>query len=220
MPQTEIKNSETALLELQGVSAGYRNPLVSDVNLILRKGVHYVLRGPNGSGKTTLLRTILGLQPVLSGRILYYNRRAGYVPQIRESLRFFPVTIQGGLEADFLEWKYFLIPSHRSYREQRIREAMEITGLEKKKKLLLRECSGGELQRFLIARAILKKPDFLVMDEPFSSVDSGGRTEITEILNRYMESEKPAVLYTTHEADSLLTGKETRLVISDGRLLI
>src|SRR5881397_2697705 len=165
------------LLRLRGVSLGYKGrPVLDGVSFVIERGEFAALLGPNGAGKTTLFRGILGLIPVLAGRIEYgFDRRTsppGYVPQ-RESLDpIFPLTV---LEVVLMGTFARLRPLQPAGRRQHrlAAECLAQVGLEAIAAQPFWALSGGQKERILIARALAAEPRLLLLDEPTAGVDPG-----------------------------------------------
>ena len=128
-------------------------PILDRVNIDVRPNEIVTVIGPNGAGKSTLVRCMLGLQPLTSGQIIRHaGLRVGYVPQR------FPLTSNVPLDVRRL-LSLTLKPG-----EDEIDEALNETGIAHLKKASVAKLSGGELQRALLARALLRKPELLVLD--------------------------------------------------------
>ena len=181
------------------VAHGARTVL-SGVTFSLGQGEACAIVGPNGSGKTTLLRCLLGLHEVRAGRLEIRFSHFGYVPQIRALDPLFPVTVRRALEMSFAGPAPLLFPSRRALVREAVSEALEYVGIGKLSEKLLRECSGGQLQKALIARALVHRPELLVLDEPTNSLDQAGKQDLMVLLARF-RSEGAAILMTTHETE-------------------
>ena len=193
----------TVLIDLADVSLGYDGtPVLAEVSFTIGRGEFLALVGPNGAGKTTLLRGILGLIPVLAGRIDYHFDRStsppGYVPQ-RDTLDpIFPLSVFEVV----LMGTYAKLPPLRPVRRQHRQlaaQCLEDVGLAALAKRQFWELSGGQKQRVLIARALAAEPDVLFLDEPTAGVDHQAEATIIELighLNR--ERSLTAVLVSHH----------------------
>lgn len=176
------------ILEARGVSAGYGDKIVvDDVSFKLESGQVLCLLGPNGVGKTTLFKSLLGFIPFAAGG-LYVDGRlidqrdrkrmaslVGYVPQVHEPP--FPflvidVVVMGSIARSDM----FAGPSKDAYAEaDALLEELDIAYLRNRD---YTKISGGERQMVLIARALMQKPSFLMMDEPTSSLDFGNQMRV------------------------------------------
>jgi len=178
-----------ALLSARDVTLNLNGRLILDrVNLDVRRGEIVTVIGPNGAGKSTLVRVMLGLRPLTSGRI---ERRAklnvGYVPQQ------FPQTANVPMDVKRL-LSLTLKPSDKD-----IDRALDETGILHLKAARVPSLSGGELQRALLARALLRKPDLLVLDEPVQSVDFIGEMKLYELISGIRKSHGCGILMVSHD---------------------
>ena len=144
--------------------------LVKGVSLEVERGKIVTLIGPNGSGKTTTAKIALGLYKNIQGNVEKFTKKIGYVPQ--------KISIDWTLPIRVLD--FMLLTQNLS--DDEINTALNLTGVEHLKNNNLRNLSGGEFQRVLIARAIAKKPDLLVLDEPVQGVDFKGEIALYELI--------------------------------------
>jgi zinc transport system ATP-binding protein len=162
--------------------------ILDHVNLDVRAGEIVTVIGPNGAGKSTLVRVMLGLLPLTSGRIeRQKNLRVGYVPQR------FPLTPNVPLDLRRL-LSLTLRPS-----DEEIERALAETGIAHLKNAGVDSLSGGELQRALLARALLRKPDILVLDEPVQAVDFIGETRLYELISEIRRRHGCGILMVSHD---------------------
>ena len=173
-------------------------PLIDDINLELSQGDRLLLVGPNGSGKSTLLSVILGLRKLNSGQFTSTFRRIGYVPQWRSVEFQYLLSVEEMLLLSLRSWPVFSKKKRLDQLNQ-INEMLRMVDMTHRKDRLLRECSGGELQRAFLARAFLLRPDLLILDEPISAVDTDGRAQILSILKEFDETYNPAMIATLHD---------------------
>jgi zinc transport system ATP-binding protein len=176
------------LVSLAGIRVAFgRRVALSDVSLVLGPREILTVIGPNGAGKTTLLRVVLGLQRADAGRIWRRSGlRVGYVPQrfsIDETL---PLTV-----------RRFLGLVRGAKREAS--EALAEVGAGHALDLPLQTLSGGELQRVLLARALLREPELLVLDEPAQGVDITGQAELFALIRRLRDRTGCGVLLVSHD---------------------
>ncbi len=192
------------VIELHDVSFVYDGPqILQSIDLSIEKGEFFGVVGPNGGGKTTLLKLILGLLEPNSGRVVVLGGRPaekrrliGYVTQFAAFRRDFPITVE---EAVILG-RLGLAPALGGYR-QRDRDAArcamaETEVLEFRRRPLV-ALSGGELQRVLIARALVANPEILVLDEPTANVDLRHEMDIFKLLKDV--SQHATVIVVSHD---------------------
>ena len=156
-------NSDNILVKLK--NAGFRQNgkwLVEGVSLKVEKGKIVTLIGPNGSGKSTTAKIALGIYQNIEGNVEKYTDKIGYVPQ--------KISIDWTLP---LRVKDFMVLTE-NIKDDQINESLSLTGVMHLKDKNLGNLSGGEFQRVLLARAISKKPELLVLDEPVQGVDYTG----------------------------------------------
>lgn len=173
--------------------------LLEDLSLTVRAGDHVALLGPNGSGKTTLLSVLLGERSLSVGSLSSSFNRIGYVPQWKKVEFQYPLTVERLLSLAFPLPE--IRPAHHRKRREAIDAMLDRVDMTDRRDRLLRECSGGELQRAFLARAFLLEPDLLLLDEPISAVDRDGRSIILKLLREYCAMRNPAVVLTIHDHD-------------------
>jgi zinc transport system ATP-binding protein len=187
-----------ALLHLHAVNyhADGRHVL-HDVSLHLTRGQILTLIGPNGAGKTTLVKLALGLLTPSSGIVQRTaGLRIGYMPQRLQVDASLPLSVQRFLQ---------LVPGTRS---QSIAAALEEVGALRVQYSRLQALSGGELQRVLLARALLGKPDLLVLDEPTQGVDLKGQAELYRLITGIRDKHQCGVLMVSHDLHLVMSATD------------
>jgi zinc transport system ATP-binding protein len=187
------------LISLNNVSANYSGKQVlKKVSLQIHDDDFTGIIGPNGGGKTTLLKLILGLMKASEGTISRNigKHDIGYLPQVSHFDDQFPITVSNvvlsGLSSGFNIWK-----KKNQYTIRKVDEILESIGISELKKRPIGELSGGELQRTMLARAIISSPKLLILDEPNTYVDNQFEQELYRILadlNKQM-----AILLVSHD---------------------
>ena len=177
------------LLALEKVSLQLgQKQILEQVDLSLKQGEITTLIGPNGAGKSSLARIVLGLVKPSSGKI---NRRAklrlGYMPQKLNIDPSFPLTVL----------RFLLLAQHTS-KAQALATLKQVDGQHLAKQPI-QVLSGGEFQRVLLARAILRKPELLVLDEPVQGVDMNGQRALYPLITRVRDEFNCAVLMISHD---------------------
>jgi zinc transport system ATP-binding protein len=196
-----------ALISARGLSMkrGSREVL-SDVDLDVRRGEIVTLIGPNGAGKTTLVRILLGIEQPDHGRIAKpASTRVGYVPQRFEVDPTIPMTV-----ASFLALGAYVTPAA-------IKAALEETGALKTLNQQLSKLSGGETQRVLIARALLRQPNLLILDEPASGVDFTGEADLYDLIGRLRDKHNLGVILVSHDLHVVMA-RSDRVICLNGHV--
>ena len=189
------------LFRLERVTCRYGSePVLINVDLAVAPGEFVGVVGPSGSGKTTLLRTIMGaVTPVLGTVGRRPGVRMAYVPQTETVNWNFPVTVGEcvlmGRTGRRLPW-----PSRSEQAEAF--QILERLGLGKLQGRHIRQLSGGQQQRVFIARALLRQPELLLMDEPTAGVDVKTRHEILHVLHE-LNADGLAIVLTTHDLNGV-----------------
>ena len=190
-------NSEDILVKLNNV--GFRQNkkwLVEGVSLEVKKGKIITLIGPNGSGKSTTAKIALGIYKDIEGSVEKNTNRVGYVPQ--------KITIDWTLP---LRVKDFMILTE-VLKEEEIDDALSLTGVIHLKNKNLGNLSGGEFQRVLLARAISKKPELLVLDEPVQGVDYTGEIALYELIKKISDTLNCGILLISHDLHTVMTATD------------
>ncbi|WP_432464020.1 zinc ABC transporter ATP-binding protein ZnuC [Agarivorans sp. QJM3NY_33] len=188
----------TTLLSLSNVCVSFDQRLVLDhVSLELNRGQITTLIGPNGAGKSTLVKVILGLLRADSGNITKATKlRIGYVPQKINLDESFPLTVE----------RFLKLARHYSKQDlSRVIRQLGIDGLLTRQIVRL---SGGELQRVLLARALLGKPQLLVLDEPVQGVDISGQIELYQLIADIAQQINCGVLLVSHDLHLVMAGTD------------
>ena len=177
-----------ALVELNRLTVNFDDrPVVDRVDLRVQRGDIITIIGPNGAGKTTLIKAILGIQPVSGGALtIAPGLTIGYVPQ--------HLTLETTLP---LSVKRFMLLSGRSHQE--CVEALTKTGVEHLLDASVHRLSGGEKQRLLLARALARRPDLLVLDEPAQGVDINGQASLYELIRSLRDELNCGVIMISHD---------------------
>jgi zinc transport system ATP-binding protein len=170
--------------------------LVKGVNLNITKGKIVTLIGPNGSGKTTTAKIALGLYKNIEGTVERLTNKIAYVPQ--------KVLIDWTLPVRVID---FMVLT-QDLQEKEMNDALSLTGVEHLKNNNLRELSGGEFQRVLLARAIAKKPDLLVLDEPVQGVDFTGEVELYALIKKISETLQCGILLISHDLHVVMSATD------------
>ena len=170
--------------------------LVKGVSLEVEKGKIVTLIGPNGSGKSTTAKIALGIYKNIEGNVEKLTNNIGYVPQ--------KISIDWTLP---LRVKDFMVLTD-NIKDELIDEALSLTGVIHLKEKNLGNLSGGEFQRVLLARAISKKPELLVLDEPVQGVDFTGEIALYELIKKISEKLNCGILLISHDLHTVMSATD------------
>jgi len=220
------------IVELKNVSSSYLGeayPAIRDITLMVKKGDFISIIGPNGAGKTTLLETIIGLIPIVRGKIRIFDkelqkdgilirRKIGYVPQTFSIDEHSPFIVKDVvLMGRFGKIGMLNSPSKRDL--ELVNEFLQLLDIYHLKDRPIGKLSGGQQQRVLIARALAKEPELMLLDEPFSAIDPLFRKEF---IKKFVEIHKKFDLTTimvTHDLGSIPEICSKIYVMRGGRIV-
>jgi ABC-type sugar transport system ATPase subunit len=196
--------------------------VVQNLNLEIQDGEFFTLLGPSGCGKTTTLRMIAGLEDVSAGSIRIRGRDVTHVParqrdiaMVFQSYALYPhMTVYENLA---LNLKVKKLP--KAEIELRVHQAAAMLGIEQVLRRKPGQLSGGQRQRVALGRAIVRRPNVFLMDEPLSNLDLKLREETRTELKRLHEEFKITTVYVTHDQSEALVLSDRIGIMSDGRLL-
>ena len=192
-----MTSNQNILVKLK--QAGFRineKWLVKGVSLQIEKGKIVTLIGPNGSGKSTTAKIALGIYKKIDGEVEKYTNKVGYVPQ--------KISIDWTLP---LRVKDFIVLTE-NLKEEAINDALSLTGVIHLKDKNLGDLSGGEFQRVLIARAISKKPELLVLDEPVQGVDFTGEIALYKLIKKISDELNCGILLISHDLHTVMSATD------------
>lgn len=213
------------MLKLNSVSFSYDStPFIEGISFELEQGAQIAIIGESGSGKTSLLKLISGEFDLDSGEIFWKNTQilgpsfnliTGYefMKVVSQEFDLMPfVTVGesvGGYLSNFFPEK----------KKKRIEEVLKVVGLEDYKSTPLTHLSGGQKQRVSLARALAKKPEIILLDEPFSHIDSFKKQRLRRRLFKFLRKNKITTVVATHDKDDVLGFADTLMVMEKGRQL-
>ncbi|WP_038177044.1 zinc ABC transporter ATP-binding protein ZnuC [Vibrio pacinii] len=179
----------STLVELNDICVHFdQRKVLDNVSLRLNRGEITTLIGPNGAGKSTLVKVLLGLQRQFSGQVTKTKGlKIGYVPQKLKLNDSLPLNVDRFLQ---LAGKYS---------RQEINDALKLVGAEHLAHSNMHSLSGGETQRVLLSRALLQRPDLLVLDEPAQGVDVQGQIDLYDLIDTIRHRFNCAVFMVSHD---------------------
>ncbi|MDC0599013.1 metal ABC transporter ATP-binding protein [Candidatus Pseudothioglobus singularis] len=190
-----------ALITLNNISLSHNGKnVLDDVSFKLHEGEFITLIGPNGAGKSSLIKVLLGVIKQDSGDITYTdNIRLGYTPQTFSANPFIPISVK-----DFLTL-------NQKLDSEFMFKTFELTGVKDLLKSPLKNLSGGELQKVLLTRALLNKPNVLILDEPAQNLDVDGQMQLYKLIQDIHQQQNCAVLMVSHDLHRVM--KESTQVL-------
>ncbi|HLW32677.1 MAG TPA: ABC transporter ATP-binding protein [Aequorivita sp.] len=215
------------IIELNKISKRYRSAdkyAVDQVSFSLKKGEILALVGESGSGKTTLLRLIAGLEHPdsgtieLGGKLIVSGRKSLAANKRKTGMVFQDYALFPHLTI-FENVAFGLNGLKKKEAEQRVYETIELTGLKEDVKKYPHQLSGGQQQRIALARALAPRPELLLMDEPFSNLDTILRDQVREEVRQIIKSMGITAILVTHDTKDAFATADKIAVMLEGKLL-
>ncbi|WP_103332454.1 metal ABC transporter ATP-binding protein [Pseudotabrizicola formosa] len=196
-----------SLIAAERICVGFGGAeVLHDVSVGVQPGEIVTIVGPNGSGKSTLLRALLGILPVARGRVTRApGLRIGYVPQRLALDRSLPMTVR----------RFLSLPVRVS--DAAARQALVRVGVPDVGTFQMASLSGGQLQRVLLARALLAEPQLLVLDEPTQGLDQPGEAGFYQLIADVRASTGVAVLMVSHDLHVVMAASD-RVICLNGHV--
>ena len=193
-------------VELNNIHFSYdhKHPILSGLSLGMKQGELVALLGPSGSGKSTLLRLISGLElpskgtitvngVILSSDTTFIKPEHRHIGMVFQNYALFPhMTVRQNIV-------YGLSKQPKAIQEQILADMLTLTNLTGKDQKYPHELSGGEQQRVALARSLALQPDLLLLDEPFSNIDSELKSNIRQDIKRILQQANITCLFVTHD---------------------
>ena len=191
------KENKRILLKVENASFSKNNKwLVKGVSLEVKQGEIVTLIGPNGSGKSTTAKIALGIYKDIEGKVKKFTNKIGYVPQ--------KISIDWTLPIRVIDFMSLI----EEPTDEQINTALNLTSVKHLRNKNLSDLSGGEFQRVLIARAIAKQPDLLVLDEPVQGVDFKGEIALYELIKKISEELNCGILLISHDLHVVMSATD------------
>lgn len=196
------------IIEIDNVTAGYEGQVqIENISATVFAGDFVAVTGPNGGGKTTLMKVVLGLLCPMNGEVRFYRDGVqvnhlpiGYLPQYSMIDKSFPISVRdvvlSGLIAEKSVWRNYSKEQHG--RAAHIMDELDLAAFADNP---IRALSGGELQRVLLARAIIRNPELLILDEPNTYIDAYYQQQMYEKLKRL--NERCTIIVVSHDKETI-----------------
>ncbi len=181
--------------------------ILKNITFTIQRGEYVAVIGPNGGGKSTLMKLLLGLIMPTKGDISIFGQKEGYskdgkigyvAQQASQIDRNFPITV-GEVVNLGAKSKYSLFGLKKYVQASHVEQIMEKMGIAELKNRRIAELSGGQIQRVMIARALVSKPQILILDEPNTGVDTHSQRKFYELLKKLNQEENITILFVTHD---------------------
>jgi ABC-type Mn2+/Zn2+ transport system ATPase subunit len=218
------------IIELENISVRKsRQVLLDGINLRISHNEFVGIIGPNGAGKTSLLNVIAGFER-FSGRLNLFGRpetwsrgrrtrlRLGYVPQLLDIDPAFPILAKEAVMAGACG-RAGLFRSPGKPEQNRAKALMEMMRVAHLADRPLGHLSGGERQKISLARAVLQRPEVLLLDEPTASLDIAVQKEVLNLIGELYERESISVLFVTHDFNLLPDSMERAVLMNHGKIV-
>ncbi len=201
------------IVELKNITFSYGcHPVLENISLSIVKGETVGITGPNGAGKSTLLKIIAGLLNPSHGQVFLFGverekfreySKISYVPQKAYlSSKSIPVTVEEAVALGLVTGQNLFRPLGRGVR-QRVLAALDRVGLVNQRRELVSSLSGGQQQRVYIARALIREPKLLILDEPTNGLDLMSRANLYNLLKDLVQERNLTTIIVTHELDEI-----------------
>lgn len=221
--------NKAEVVRLTDVTFGYNGtPVLEDVSLSVMEGEFLALIGPNGAAKSTLMKLMVGLLLPRTGEVRLFGRdvrrfgewnRIGYVSQLAAQVNTgFPATVEEVVSSGFYSGFGKFFDTVR--RRKAVEHALELVGISRLSRRLVGELSGGQRQKVFLAKALVKKPEALFLDEPTTGIDAASSQEFYTLLKELNRREGITVVIITHDIGAAFDKAEKIGCVRSGRVYI
>ena len=216
------------ILEVENLSFSYsKSPILENVNLTIDEGEFVTISGANGSGKSTLIKLILGQLERDIGSIKLFDsplekfndfEKIGYVPQVREASELsFPITSREYVVLNlYKSFNKFKRPTRNNW--LMVDSVLKSLNIIELRDIPVNKLSGGQAQRVMIARALVNKPEFLILDEPTVGIDKKSKDDLIKLLIHVNQNHHKSILMISHESDFNKKLGAKNVELKDGEL--
>lgn len=213
------------MLQLNNISFTYINDIVIDnVSFSVNKGNNIAIIGESGSGKSTLLKLIYGLYDLDQGNIWYNNKAIrgpkynlipgeDYIKYLAQDFDLMPyITVEENVGK-------FLSNIYKEKKKSRVDELLKLVDMTEYAKVKAKHLSGGQQQRVALARVLALEPEILLLDEPFSQIDSFRKNTLRRNLFSYLKQKQITCIIATHDSIEALSFSDETIVIQNGKII-
>lgn len=213
------------MLTVKNISFTYiENPVIRNISFEIAKGQNVAVIGESGCGKSTLLKLIYGLYDLDNGEIGYYDERIlgpkhnlipgeDYIKYLAQDFDLMPYTT---VEENIGK---FLSNIDKDKKKARVQELLEMVEMTEFAKIKAKYLSGGQQQRVALARVLALEPEILLLDEPFSQIDSFRKNSLRRNLFNYFKKKQITCIIATHDSNEALSFSDETIVLQNGKLM-
>lgn len=213
------------MLQIKNISFAYiENPVIENISFEIAKGQNVAVIGESGCGKSTLLKLLYGLYDLDNGEIQYndkpilgpkFNLIPGedYIKYLAQDFDLMPyVTVEENVGK-------FLSNIYKDKKKARVEELLQMVEMTEFAKVKAKYLSGGQQQRVALARVLALEPEILLLDEPFSQIDSFRKNSLRRNLFNYFKKKQITCIIATHDSTEALSFSDETLVLQNGKLI-
>lgn len=213
------------MLEIKNISFTYiEKPVIENISFDIAKGQNIAVIGESGCGKSTLLKLLYGLYDLTEGEILYNEERIlgpkyklipgeDYIKYLAQDFDLMPfITVEENVGK-------FLSNIYKDKKKIRINELLEMVEMTEFAKVKAKYLSGGQQQRVALARVLALEPQILLLDEPFSQIDSFRKNSLRRNLFKYFKEKQITCIIATHDSTDALSFSDETIVLQNGKLI-
>ena len=213
------------MLTVKNISFTYiENPVIQNISFEIAKGQNVAVIGESGCGKSTLLKLIYGLYDLDNGEMGYYDERIlgpkynlipgeDYIKYLAQDFDLMPYTTVEENVGKFLSNIY------KDKKKTRVQELLEMVEMTEFAKIKAKYLSGGQQQRVALARVLALEPEILLLDEPFSQIDSFRKNSLRRNLFNYFKKKQITCIIATHDSTEALSFSDETIVLQNGKLM-
>jgi ABC-type Fe3+/spermidine/putrescine transport system ATPase subunit len=213
------------MLQIKNISFTYiEDPVIENISFEIAKGQNVAVIGESGCGKSTLLKLLYGLYDLDNGEIHYYDKQIlgpkynlipgeDYIKYLAQDFDLMPyITVEENVGK-------FLSNIYKDKKKARVRELLEMVEMTEFAKVKAKYLSGGQQQRVALARVLALEPEILLLDEPFSQIDSFRKNALRRNLFSYFKKKQITCVIATHDSTEALSFSDETIVLQNGKLL-
>jgi ABC-type Fe3+/spermidine/putrescine transport system ATPase subunit len=213
------------MLEIKNISFTYiENPVITNVSFTIAKGQNVAVIGESGCGKSTLLKLIYGLYDLDQGAILYHEKvilgpkhklipGEDYIKYLAQDFDLMPyITVEENVGK-------FLSNTNINAKKARVQELLEMVEMSEFAKVKAKFLSGGQQQRVALARVLAVEPEIILLDEPFSQIDTFRKNSLRRNLFRYLKDKGITCIIATHDSTDALSFSDETIVMKYGNVI-